>query len=62
MDMGIVRGLITLALMLAFAAVCVATFSRSRKREFDAMARLPLEESAGPEAGREADPARGSEG
>jgi cytochrome c oxidase cbb3-type subunit IV len=46
MDIGIVRGLITLALMLAFVGLVVRVYARGRKADFDAIARLPLEESA----------------
>jgi len=53
MDMGIVRGIITIALMLAFAGLCLRTWSRDRRREYEAMARLPLEESAAPESAGE---------
>jgi cytochrome c oxidase cbb3-type subunit 4 len=45
MDIGIVRGLITLALILAVAGLVVRLYARGRKAEFDAAARLPLEEA-----------------
>jgi cbb3-type cytochrome oxidase subunit 3 len=41
---GIVRGVITLILMLLFIALAVKTWSRSRKESFESMARLPLED------------------
>jgi len=44
MDIGIVRGLITLALMIAFVGLVVRVYARGRKAEFDTVARLPLEE------------------
>jgi len=44
MDIGTVRGLITLALLIAFVALVVWAWSRRRKPDFDAMARMPLEE------------------
>jgi len=44
MDMGTVRGLVTLALMVAFAGLVIRLFGRRRKHDFDAAARLPLEE------------------
>ena len=44
MDVGTVRGLITLALMLAFVGLVLRVYARGRKAEFDAVARLPLEE------------------
>ena len=44
MDIGVVRGLITLALMAAFIAMVVIVWSRRRSAEFESAARLPLEE------------------
>jgi cytochrome c oxidase cbb3-type subunit 4 len=44
MDIGTVRGLITLALLIAFVAIVAWAWSKRRKPDFDAMARLPLEE------------------
>jgi len=44
MDIGTVRGLITLALFIAFVALVFWAFSKRRKAEFDKMARMPLEE------------------
>ena len=41
---GVVRGLITLVLMLLFVALIVWAWSKGRKASFDAMAKLPLEE------------------
>lgn len=43
MDIGTVRGLVTLALMLAFIAIVAWAYSKRRKADFDAAARLPLE-------------------
>jgi cbb3-type cytochrome oxidase subunit 3 len=41
---GLVRGLITLTLMLLFIAYTVWAWSRSRKDTFDSMARMPLDD------------------
>lgn len=41
---GIVRGIATLLAMLAFVAVCLWTYSRRRREQFDAASHLPLEE------------------
>jgi cytochrome c oxidase cbb3-type subunit 4 len=41
---GIVRGVITLVLMLLFIALTLWAWSGRRKKLFDAMARLPIEE------------------
>lgn len=45
MDLGTLRGLITLALMLAFVGLVFHVYARGRKAQFDAVARLPLEEA-----------------
>jgi cytochrome c oxidase cbb3-type subunit 4 len=42
MDMGFVRGLATLLAMAAFLAVAWWAWSRNRRSDFDAAARLPL--------------------
>jgi cbb3-type cytochrome oxidase subunit 3 len=44
---GIVRGLITLTLMLLFIAYAVWAWSRSRKDTFDSIARMPLDDDQG---------------
>ncbi|MEQ1581138.1 MAG: CcoQ/FixQ family Cbb3-type cytochrome c oxidase assembly chaperone [Steroidobacteraceae bacterium] len=44
MDIGVVRGLITLALMAAFITMVVMVWSRRRSAEFESAARLPLED------------------
>lgn len=44
MDIGVIRGLITLVLMLAFIAMVVIVWSRRRSAEFESLARMPLEE------------------
>ena len=40
--MGTVRGLVTLAVMLAFIGVVAWAWSSRRKRDFDEMAQMPL--------------------
>ena len=44
MDIGTVRGIITLLLMLAFVGVVVWAYSKRRKADFDEMAQLPFRE------------------
>lgn len=44
MDIGVIRGLITLVLLVAFVALVVIVWSRRRSAEFEFMARMPLEE------------------
>jgi cytochrome c oxidase cbb3-type subunit 4 len=44
MDIGTVRGLITLALMLAFVGIVIWAYSKRRKADFDEMANLPFNE------------------
>lgn len=57
MDIGVIRGLITLALMVAFIAMVVIVWSRRRSAEFESAARLPLEDiplqRQAPQQGRE---------
>jgi cytochrome c oxidase cbb3-type subunit IV len=43
-DIGIVRGLVTLALLIAFVAVVIWAWSKRRKAAFDELARMPLED------------------
>jgi cytochrome c oxidase cbb3-type subunit 4 len=43
MDFGVINGMFTLALLLAFIGLVAWAWSRRRAREFDAAARLPLE-------------------
>lgn len=50
MDMGIVRGLITLILFLLFLGLFAWTWSRRRKKDFDEAARLPLDDDKKPPA------------
>ncbi len=42
MDMGLVRGLLTLAVFLLFLGITWYSYSAARKPGFDAAARLPL--------------------
>jgi cytochrome c oxidase cbb3-type subunit 4 len=51
MEMGTLRGLITLALMVAFVAIWAWAWSSRRRKDFDEASRLPLDEDAG-EQGR----------
>jgi cytochrome c oxidase cbb3-type subunit 4 len=44
-DMGIVRGLLTLVLMLAFIAMVIYVYSKRNKATYDQAARLPLEDA-----------------
>ena len=46
MDVGTVRGLITLTLMSAFIALVIWVYRGRNKREFDAAAQLPLEDDS----------------
>ena len=45
---GTVRGLVTVALLLLFIILVVWAWSGRRKKLFDSMARMPLEEDAKP--------------
>lgn len=44
--MGILRGVITFALLLSFIAVVAWAWSGRRRKEFESMARLALDEDA----------------
>jgi cytochrome c oxidase cbb3-type subunit 4 len=44
MDMGTIRGLITLLLLLAFIGLVFWAYSKRRKADFDEMAQLPFHE------------------
>jgi cytochrome c oxidase cbb3-type subunit 4 len=44
MDIGTLRGLITLFLMLAFCGLVFWAYSKRRKADFDEMANLPFHE------------------
>ena len=43
-DIGTIRGLITLFLMLAFLGLVVWAYSKRRKKDFDEMAQMPFRE------------------
>jgi cytochrome c oxidase cbb3-type subunit 4 len=43
-DVGTMRGLFTVLVMVAFIALVVWAYSRRRKAHFDEMAQMPLEE------------------
>ena len=44
MDIGTVRGLITLVLMLAFIGLVFWAYSKRRKADIDEMAQMPLQD------------------
>lgn len=44
MEIGTLRGLITLALLIAFVALVIWAWSKRRKADFDKLARMPLED------------------
>ena len=50
---GIVRGLITLALLSSFIGLVVWAYGSGRKETFDAMALLPLEDEQSSSPGSE---------
>ena len=43
MDWGIVMGVVTAVLLIAFLGVVVWAYSKKRRRAFDEAARLPLQ-------------------
>lgn len=46
MDIGIVRGLLTVVLLILFLCIVVWSFSRRRRDDFDKAARMPLEDDS----------------
>lgn len=52
MDIGIFRGIVTAVLMVLFIALVVWAYSRRRHDEFEAAARLPLDDDGQPAANR----------
>lgn len=44
LNVGLVRGLLTLILFLAFMTLWAWAWNKNRKHDFDSMARLPLED------------------
>ncbi len=53
MDIGTVRGLLTLAILVLFLAIWAWSWSRKRQPDFDAAAQLPLEDDNGPPVANE---------
>ena len=53
--MGTVRGLATLAVMLAFIGVVIWAWSSRRKRDFDEMAQMPFREGPAENKGAKSD-------
>jgi len=51
MDIGTFRGILTAVLMLLFIALVFWAFSRKRHADFEAAARLPLDDSPPGSAG-----------
>ena len=50
MEIGLVRGVITLILLVLFIGLCAFSFSRRRRTEYDAAARMPLMDDERPPA------------
>lgn len=48
MTIGIVRGLLTLTLFISFLWLWIWAWSKQRKADFEAAARLPLEDGGQP--------------
>ena len=46
LNVGLVRGLLTLVLFLAFMTLWAWAWSKNRNTEFERVARLPLEEDS----------------
>ena len=44
MDMGTIRGLVGLVIMVAFVALWILVWNKKNKARWDAAARLPLED------------------
>jgi cytochrome c oxidase cbb3-type subunit 4 len=44
MDIGTVRGLVTLALLVAFVTLVVYVYGKRRKATFEELGRMPLED------------------
>lgn len=53
MDMGIIRGLITVVLLVAFVGLWIKSWSKKQQSEFSAAANLPLEDDSRPPADTE---------
>ena len=52
MDMGLVRGLITAAILVLFVGISIWSFSRKRHNDFEAASQLPLGDDDAPPAER----------
>lgn len=50
MDMGVVRGLITAAILLLFVGIWAWSWSRKRHTDFEAASQLPLGDDTKPPA------------
>ena len=50
MDMGLVRGLITAAILVLFVGISIWSFSRKRHSDFEAASQLPLGDDEAPPA------------
>jgi len=50
MDIGVMRGLITAALIILFLGLWAWSWSRKRRKDFDAAAQLPLDDDSRPPA------------
>ncbi|MBZ0171644.1 MAG: cbb3-type cytochrome c oxidase subunit 3 [Phycisphaerales bacterium] len=44
MDFGLIQGIWTIVVLVVFAAIVLWAWSGRRKREFDAAARIPLDD------------------
>ncbi len=53
MEMGMVRGLITLIILVLFVGIWAWSWSRNRHTEFDAASRLPLGDDKQPPCNEE---------
>lgn len=51
MDIGTIRGLLTVAMLILFLGIVVWSFSRKRRGDFDKAARMPLEDDTHPPKG-----------
>jgi cbb3-type cytochrome oxidase subunit 3 len=49
LNMGVVRGLLTLVLFLAFMTLWAWAWSKNRQQEFESLARVPLEDQDSPQ-------------
>ena len=52
MEIGLVRGLITAAILILFVGIWAWSWSRKRYADFDAAAQLPLGDDSTPPAGK----------